>query len=157
MHVQQRQRARTLVSPAFFERLVARVRADHGFARSLAERVVDQALAFLKACADNRGVPLSPSWHVDVGWHAFLLYTREYAEFCHQVAGRFIHHVPTDGPSSPPKVDMVDTVAAIIASGYDVDVELWEGPGRCDTDKCHGCASGCHDDPPPIPPYRGAA
>ena len=90
MHVQQRPRARTLVSSAFFERLVERVRADHGFNRLLAERVVDQALAFLKACADNRGVPLSPSWHVDVGWHAFLLYTREYAEFCHRVAGRFI-------------------------------------------------------------------
>lgn len=110
--------ARTLVTPAFFERLVARVRADHGFHALLAERVVDQALAFLKACADNRGMPLSPS--------------------------------------TPPKVDMVDTVAAIIASGYDVDIELWEGPGRCDTEKCHGCASGCHDDPPPIPPYRGA-
>ncbi|GAB2842594.1 hypothetical protein [Lentzea nigeriaca] len=33
---------------------------------------------------------------------------------------------------------MVDTVAAIIASGFDVDIELWEGPGRCDTDKCQG-------------------
>lgn len=77
---------------------------------------MDQALAFLKACADNRGVPLSPGWHVDVGWHAFLLHTREYAEFCHQIAGRFIHHVPTDEPSSPPKADLVDTVAAIIAS-----------------------------------------
>jgi SAM-dependent methyltransferase len=31
------------------------------------------------------------------GWHAFILHTDDYAEFCQRVAGRFIHHLPA-GP-----------------------------------------------------------
>lgn len=31
---------------------------------------------------------------VDNLWHSFLLFTREYAAFCHDHAGFFIHHVP---------------------------------------------------------------
>ena len=31
---------------------------------------------------------------IDRGWHCFLLYTKEYQEFCSQFLGRFIHHVP---------------------------------------------------------------
>ncbi|GLZ34707.1 hypothetical protein Lesp02_68940 [Lentzea sp. NBRC 105346] len=155
MTVQQAHRlGRSLVPIALFDRLTDRISADHGFEPALAARVMDQALVFLKACADRPGAPLSPSWLVDVGWHTFLLYTRDYAEFCDRVAGRFIHHVPTDGPGG---TTLDHTIEAIGASGFAVDPELWEGAtSKCDTDKCHGCASGCHDDPPPIPPYRAA-
>jgi hypothetical protein len=31
---------------------------------------------------------------VDEVWHAFLLFTREYADFCQSAFGSFIHHVP---------------------------------------------------------------
>lgn len=54
---------------------------------------MDQALAFLIACA-NTPRPLAPSAEVDLGWHTFLLYTNEYADFCERIAGRFIHHRP---------------------------------------------------------------
>jgi hypothetical protein len=32
---------------------------------------------------------------IDAMWHTFVLFTREYAEYCDEVFGRFIHHVPT--------------------------------------------------------------
>jgi hypothetical protein len=35
---------------------------------------------------------LSPQ--VDEVWHAFILFTREYAEFCQDTFGMFLHHVP---------------------------------------------------------------
>lgn len=60
---------------------------------------MEQTLAFLAATANQADKPLSPSQPVDIGWHAFILYTREYAEFCQRVAGRFIHHVPTMTPT----------------------------------------------------------
>jgi hypothetical protein len=44
---------RSLVSDALFERLVARIVADEHVERQMAERIMDQALAFLRACADN--------------------------------------------------------------------------------------------------------
>ncbi len=86
---------RSLVAPALFDRLTGRIVAEEGIAPPRAEQIMDQALAFLGACATT-AQPLSPSDEVDTGWHAFILHTRDYAKFCTAVAGRFIHHVPTD-------------------------------------------------------------
>ncbi|MGH8584811.1 MAG: glycine-rich domain-containing protein [Gammaproteobacteria bacterium] len=37
-----------------------------------------------------------PSQIVDEAWHEFILCTREYAEFCQQAFGRFLHHTPAE-------------------------------------------------------------
>lgn len=31
---------------------------------------------------------------VDNLWHTFILFTKEYAQFCNTFAGKFIHHIP---------------------------------------------------------------
>jgi uncharacterized low-complexity protein len=41
----------------------------------------------------HRGLEMA-SPKVDEVWHAFILFTREYAAFCQDVFGEFIHHVP---------------------------------------------------------------
>ncbi len=41
-----------------------------------------------------------PSKVVDIAWHEFILFTREYEEFCHQEFGRFLHHTPTEAMKS---------------------------------------------------------
>lgn len=33
---------------------------------------------------------------VDPFWHAHILHTKQYAEFCQEIAGRFLHHEPLD-------------------------------------------------------------
>ncbi|MDQ3786428.1 MAG: hypothetical protein M3422_04195 [Actinomycetota bacterium] len=130
-----------------FDRLVRRVLVDDQLDHDLAGRVVDQALAFLAASARNSSAPLAPSTLVDLGWHAFLLHTREYAAFCHSLAGRFLHHVPTEGASSADAHETLRrTVAAIESAGFTVDVALWTHAGA---GGCTGCHNGCHDDPPP--------
>lgn len=43
------------------------------------------------------GINVTPSLEVDEAWHMHILYTRDYAEFCTVVLGRFIHHGPTRG------------------------------------------------------------
>src|SRR6266545_4848036 len=117
---------RTLVSAALFDRLVMRIVRDEGIERRVAERVMTQALGFLKACTDNPGVGLGPSEAVDAGWHAFILHTREYAAFCERVAGRFIHHRPNDDGRGASEVEAIGaTVAAMRAAGVYVDPELW--------------------------------
>ncbi|WP_263399755.1 glycine-rich domain-containing protein [Saccharopolyspora pogona] len=40
---------------------------------------MDQALAFLAVSADHVGEPLAPTPVVDIGWHTFVLYTRDVA------------------------------------------------------------------------------
>ena len=37
---------------------------------------------------------LTPSLAVDLAWHEFILFTRQYAAFCQTTFGRFIHHSP---------------------------------------------------------------
>lgn len=144
------QNGRWLVPEDLFQKLVRRVVDDDGYDAQLAERVVDQALAFLGTCARNHGGPLSPSRTVDPGWHAFVLHTREYREFCRRIAGRFIDHVPASGPpscSGEHAMALRRTVTAIRSAGYAVDDELWvAGSGA----GCTGCYNGCHDDPPPV-------
>ena len=40
-----------------------------------------------------------PSQVVDIAWHDFILFTREYELFCQQALGRFLHHTPAEAMS----------------------------------------------------------
>jgi len=42
-----------------------------------------------------------PSQVVDVAWHEFILFTRNYAQFCQRGLGRFLHHVPAEAMTTP--------------------------------------------------------
>ncbi len=42
-----------------------------------------------------------PSVVVDDMWHELVLHTRDYAAFCEDAFGRFLHHVPESAMSSP--------------------------------------------------------
>ncbi|UUY09675.1 hypothetical protein LRS11_06485 [Pseudomonas sp. J452] len=44
----------------------------------------------------NRRMVAMPSQAVDLAWHEFILYTRQYRIFCRKGLGRFLHHVPND-------------------------------------------------------------
>jgi hypothetical protein len=143
----QAKTGRSLIEPKLFDRLAVRIAFEHGLDRPTAERIMDQALAFLGACA-TATTTLSPSKLVDIGWHTFVLYTQDYAAFCERIAGRFIHHIPDDqGETAEARsVDPWQTTAAIVAAGYVVDAPMWEDEGNCS--QCH---NGCSDDPPPDP------
>lgn len=85
---------------------------------------------------------------MDPGWHALLLHTQEYTSFCERVAGRFIHHVPTDytdptthGAAARAAIER--TVAEIRRAGFMVDEELWQ-PSAVNCSQCH---QGCTDSP----------
>ena len=42
-----------------------------------------------------------PSQAVDEAWHEFILFTHHYADFCDEVLGRFLHHVPAEAMQAP--------------------------------------------------------
>lgn len=42
-----------------------------------------------------------PSQVVDVAWHEFILFTRNYQTFCQGALGRFLHHTPTEAMATP--------------------------------------------------------
>ncbi|WP_197672136.1 hypothetical protein [Alloactinosynnema sp. L-07] len=134
---------RQLIDGALFDRLVSRITEDELLSADLATRVLEQTLVFLKACADNPDVLLSPSKAVDGGWHTFVLHTYEYACFCEAVAGRFVHHNPIRTDDIRTGEALERTMVALRATGYRVDEELW----RVDAADCNQCHAGCYDSP----------
>ncbi|MER6431608.1 hypothetical protein ABT272_28335 [Streptomyces sp900105245] len=138
--------ALTLVDPRVADRLTRRITADHPeVTESVARRIVGQAAAFIAASGRQPGQGLAPSKLVDYGWHAFILHTVDYAEFCQRVVGAFVHHVPTDDDEEMPggaQATRGRTIAAMRDAGFAVDEELW--PTMAD---CHQCHAGCHDSP----------
>lgn len=118
---------RDLVSTGLFDRLTNRIAREQDMPREFAARIVDQTMAFLRACGTTDQAPLGPSELVDIGWHAFILYTKEYAEFCDRVVGRFVHHMPNDDGEGEvaPALLITRTTNAIRSLGFAVDGELW--------------------------------
>lgn len=53
---------------------------------------------FAICAADPDGRAGMPSRIVDEAWHTFILFTREYADFCERAFGGFLHHAPS-GPA----------------------------------------------------------
>ncbi|MFE5327941.1 glycine-rich domain-containing protein [Embleya sp. NPDC056575] len=103
---------------------------------------------FLAVGAANPGVRMTPSALVDVGWHAWVLHTVDYAEYCRRIGG-FVHHVPDVGPRTAVegRADVVRTVEVIKAAGFPVDAELWAvAAGDCEA-ACSQCHAGCTDSP----------
>jgi hypothetical protein len=133
---------RDLISPGLFDRLALRVADDENTDPATAARIVGQALAFLAACAANPETRLAPSELVDAGWHAFILHTADYAEFCDKIAGRFLHHAPTaPGDDAGPEA-VGAAIEAMRAAALPVDTALWVPAA-----KCSQCYAGCTSDP----------
>jgi len=70
---------------------------------------VDKAMpeyrCFLYLASVTKGKLPVPSKPIDGIWHAAILYTKDYADFCQEVAGRFIHHAPLDNPLTLQQVE----------------------------------------------------
>jgi len=59
-----------------------------------AKKLFEDMKQFLARSAVSK-VQSAPSRRVDLAWHEFILFTKDYAKFCQDHFGRFIHHVPT--------------------------------------------------------------
>lgn len=113
---------RHLMSDDLWERMTNRLARDEGMDLDRAQRIMNEVLRFLLVCAHGKSGPYFCNRTVDVGWHTFILYTKDYAEFCERVAGRFLHHTPdTYGGRG----NTLDTVAAIVQMHGAADLELW--------------------------------
>ncbi|MER7000097.1 hypothetical protein [Streptomyces sp. NPDC000410] len=131
---------RTLVDPALFDRLTDFCAEEYGLEKCVAERVMDQGLAFLDVMG-RTGEGLSPSQKVDPAWHTFMLHSAEYTAWCDERYGRYIHHAPKSRYRD--RSTMVDVVGKIRAAGYAVDESLWDIKADCNAPTCCGDGPCC--------------
>ncbi len=67
-----------------------------------AEALFDEVKRYLVLTRMDRDVAWQmSSTRVDEVWHQFVLFTREYAQFCDEHLGGFAHHRPSNAPELP--------------------------------------------------------
>lgn len=78
--------------------VVERARAKLPALTAEQERLVQQGLQqYFQICLAARGRFVSmPSQAVDVLWHEFILFTRNYEHFCKRALGQYLHHTPAE-------------------------------------------------------------
>lgn len=70
-----------------------------------ADKVIKGLREYFYLCNEARGKFVSmPSEAVDTAWHEFILFTRQYKDFCNKAFGQFLHHSPAEGPADSKKV-----------------------------------------------------
>jgi hypothetical protein len=92
-----------MLPPGLFEKL----RKKHPQLEIKDCQLVGHALRQFFVCylkAQEKNVAM-PSQVVDDLWHEFILYTRNYAQFCRNAFGGFLHHTPAAMLSSGPSND----------------------------------------------------
>ncbi len=119
-------KSRGLIGSTFKGRLSRRIVKDENISQTVAESIVDGVVAFLVMCADYPDKRFVPSPMIDTGWHAFLLFTKEYQKFCDGIAGHFLHHEPKDGSKISTIATYHDTVVFMKKNNIPFDQKLWE-------------------------------
>lgn len=74
--------------------VINRMVVEDGYSESEAVGLFEDLKKFLFLAGTNPDGQLAPTKCVDDAWHAFVLHTRDYMEFCNKHFGLFIHHVP---------------------------------------------------------------
>lgn len=64
-----------------------------GLSGAEAEELFNDVKRFLYLCASAPG-PKAPTSRIDDGWHEFMMYSKEYREFCLRSLGQIIDHYP---------------------------------------------------------------
>ncbi|MBT2674335.1 hypothetical protein J7E95_26690 [Streptomyces sp. ISL-14] len=117
-----------------WEREVRLLLRDSVAVRSLAERILDQGIAYLITAMENPGVDMGPGYTVDIGIHQIILDTPVYFALCDMYnGGHYKHHAPLvkrrrDGI-------VMRTAEIIRSNGFEIDRELWE----VDASDCGPC------------------
>ena len=89
-------RAKFIRHYAFPKGLIEKLQARRPGLPAKDGQLVARALRqyFLAHLASGRRFVSMPSQVTDELWHEFILYTRNYEEFCRRAFGRFMHHTP---------------------------------------------------------------
>jgi hypothetical protein len=85
---------------------------------------------------------------LDELWHTFIIFTSAYADFCRQLGGGFIHHLP-ETPSRRPSAKKPSSYSAFLTDYKRIfkeapPVHLWPRPGGDVMDpSCDQCGIFC--------------
>jgi hypothetical protein len=117
------------------ERLLQRYMSDNSTTRERAEQAFTAFKQFMVVCAIKPGLKIT-SEPIDQMWHSFLLFTKDYKEFCDTYLGRFINHAPFE--QAAPSI-YLETRAFTKNFFGNIDEKFWPVQAKAD------CSSGCEE------------
>ena len=115
------------------DQLLRRYVLDHQVSAVVAEKRFTGLKQFLAVCARMPGQKVT-SDEIDSMWHTFLLFGRDYRQFCGDYLGRVVDHQPFEAPN-PSKYMETRTFAERLCGA--LDDEVWPRQAKGD------CSSGC--------------
>lgn len=100
LKVGRAQGATIRVAEAFdLDPITRRYCRDYEVPLEVGESRAKELKRFLALCALNPDEAYGMYGPVDIMWHTFIFFTKNYHNFCDQVAGHYLHHVP--GSAAP--------------------------------------------------------
>jgi hypothetical protein len=128
------------------ENIVQKMMQEYSMPRDQANVLFQDTKMFLFLCTLYPG-RLGPTDALDRGWHTFILFTREYADFCQRYLGQFIHHAPIVryiGSTALGEPVPISTLLqyARLEFGNDLS-ENWVGNIKCNNPGCNEPLSNC--------------
>lgn len=105
--------------------LIEKFAKDHGYTEDEARSLFEDVKRFLLLGSLVDASP-APSLPIDQMWHSFILFTKDYADFCAKVGG-FIHHrpLPQTSDHQPP----IDPTLALMTAAYgELSEKHWPAP-----------------------------
>lgn len=141
------------------EEIVHRIARENDSGIDRAREIFADTLRFLTLCGTWRGT-VTPTKSIDIGWHTFLLFTRDYRQYCNGEFGLFIDHVPTPKLADPDvrshRKSIGNTLAGARALFGDGIADRWAiefnqaaaGCQECSPEPSCDTGSCCHDGNP---------
>jgi hypothetical protein len=125
-------------------KVVQRLQANYGYSEATANQIFFDTKQFLVMCAFENG-KFTPTRSIDQGFHEFLMYSRDYDEYCHNYLPKKVHHVPDELNTA---VDGTRAVRTLEAGerffGKNLLSNNWRGEGATCSADCEAAA--CHCD-----------
>jgi hypothetical protein len=129
-------------------KITERYVTSYGVSRELAKLHEVECKKYLVLCALFPNESLGMKGPVDNYWHTFLLFTKEYIDFCNEVAGFFIHHVPNVSKQSNKGSNGFSTTMERYRLIFGCEPELRAWPHSLQAASYKGdCKDDCSDGP----------
>ena len=119
--------------------VVAKLKIEFNISQWEAGLLFYDVKRFLFLRATQEGV-WSPPSKIDDGWHEFILFTKDYTDFCKLFFSRFIHHSPAR-INAKPKIGAVEVTIERAKVLYGRLSLNWDNPKKIQVSSCN-CACG---------------
>ncbi len=109
--------------------LIKRLQNKEGLTKEETESLFEDLLKFLYLCGISDLI-LAPSEKIDLAWHHFILFTKEYRRFCIKYIGCFVHHSPQESGNRPKGVPIVQQTLDLAEKTFGPLSGNWRFPER---------------------------